>query len=473
MADVDISQAQHPAYTAALDRWQTCRDLFGGSKAIKAAGTRYLPRLGKQSDQDYEAYKTRALFFNGYRRTVAGLTGTAFGTPPAVEAPDAVKAHLSDVTLAGEPFASFAPSVVAEILKIGRRGVLLDYADRASRPYWVPYDAEAIPLWDTLTVNGDNILTFLVLKECEQVRDGFAVKATEKYRVCELVLDEGAERPRYQVTMWTKVSAQGASDKWIAGPPVTPLRLGAPLSFIPFVFFGPFGITPSIDDPPLMDVGDVLLSHYRSSADLEHGRHYTALPTPVVTGTASTAPLSIGSSSAWVLPEAGAKAEYLEFKGLGLQSLEKALADKERLATILGSRLLESQKVAPEAAATVAMRHAGDDATLQTIVGAASLGLTMLLRMHAWWAGASQIVDDPKVSVALNTEFVTPAIPLDALSLLAEADKISFATLYYNLGKAGLTRPGVTAEQERQQILAEGGADPMAPRLPAPEPEVA
>ena len=72
-------------YEAALPRWQRCRDCFEGSDAIKARATDYLPALeGHQgSSEKYDAYLTRAVFYNATARTVAGLLGSVFRATPS------------------------------------------------------------------------------------------------------------------------------------------------------------------------------------------------------------------------------------------------------------------------------------------------------------------------------------------------------------------------------------------------------
>jgi|SRR5579862_6944867 len=470
MAD-DVTRT-HKSYQHRARQWQRCRDVFEGADAVKAKTIEYLPKLSGQSETEYAAYLHRAVFYGGFGRSVIGLTGVAFDTPPSIEAPDKLKTQLlADVTLAAEPFESFAFDAIQDVLIVGRRGILIDFSTTAARPYWADYTTENILDWDTITVDGQQILSWLVLRECQSTRDRFTVTDEERYRVLEIVPGQGAAR-LYQSTTYLKVQEAGKAVTYVPQPPVVPLRRGVPLTFIPFIFLGPVGISPDVMKPPLLDVVDLNLSHYRSSADLEHGRHFTALPTPVVTGAKVGGELRIGSSTAWILEDAGADAKYLEFTGQGLASLENALTSKERMMAILGSRLLENPKVAQEAAATVKMRYSGDNATLRSIVGSGSLGLTIALRWTAFWAGMTERVDDPAIKVELNTDFVGADVDLNALSLLAQADKISYETLYHNLEKAGLTRPGVTAQLEREQILSEGGSDPQLSPPPQPEPEL-
>jgi hypothetical protein len=53
-------------YDASLAAWSRARDVLAGEDALKAAGTKYLPRMDSQSDEEYEAYKARASFFRSH-----------------------------------------------------------------------------------------------------------------------------------------------------------------------------------------------------------------------------------------------------------------------------------------------------------------------------------------------------------------------------------------------------------------------
>jgi hypothetical protein len=204
---------------------------------------------------------------------------------------------------------------------------------------------------------------------------------------------------------------------------------------------------------------DVNLSHFLSSADLEHGAHFTALPTPWCSGVSTGgAALRIGSETAWILPPADARAGMLEYTGTGLGALEKRLEAKERQMAILGARLLEGQKPGVEAADTVRMRHAGDDAVLKTIAMTVSHAVTKMIRWHVWWLA---LVDDPDstdIGYTINTDFFATRLDaptLTALLQLWQGDAISFETLYYNLARGDVARPGVPVEDEQKLVEAQ------------------
>ncbi len=298
----------HPQYMRAAPLWRKCRDAVAGQEAVHAAGETYLPRLSGQSPAAYEAYRNRALFYNATRRTLDGLVGLLFRRPPLVEVPAGAEALARDADLSGRGLEALGRTVTREVLTTGRCGMLVDFprletayttaaqAEAAgARPFLRLYPAEAILEWTTASVNTVPTLVHLMLSEAEG----------QRRRILSLT-DEGYVQD---------VQQRDETGHWQpAGKTMIPRMNGAPLERIPFVFAGPRESRPEVADPPLLDLVNVNLSHYRTTADLEHGAHFTGLPTAVITGhtPAEGENLSIGGNAAWVLPRPEAKAYFLE-----------------------------------------------------------------------------------------------------------------------------------------------------------------
>jgi hypothetical protein len=455
---VNVPRREYLDYS---EDWRKLRDVHAGARAIKAAGPAYLPKLDGQDPQQYQAYETRALWFGAFPRTVAGLAGAIARKPAAVSVPEPIRPHLTDLTTTGQSLDACALTIVKEVLIVGRAGALIDLPskeDTRPRPYWTMFATEQIVNWHSTTRAGVTTLELVVLRQqvSEASADRFHPSVHEQYLVLELI--DG----RYRMQVWRDVPGRGLApirEVW-------PTRRGTPLSFIPFAFFSPTGNETEPQKPPLLDLAEVNLSHYRSSADLEHGRHYTALPVPWVTGapTSQSPPLRIGSAVAWMIQSPEARVGMLEFTGQGLGALERALETKEKLMAVLGARLLETQKLGIEAADTVRLRQSGDSAVLAGLALAVSAGLSQLLRIHAWWAGLE--VADQNISVDLNRDFFDAPLSsaeLDSLVATWQAGGISYETLYWNLQRGEIARPGVAVEQERVEIQAEDRSD--FPRL--------
>ena len=459
--------AQHPQYTEHLSQWQRCRDAVKGSDAIKARRSEYLPTLGGQTVDEYDAYLMRALWYGASARTVQGLTGAIMRKEPTVEAPKALDDHLKDVTLTGISFPAFAKTILEEVLKTGRAGVLVDMpaGDHDSkRPYYAAYTAESIVNWKTIMVAGIPKLVLVVL--CERLwqpkdDDPYTLEAIEQYRVLRLAKNL-YEQETFRLSKDKK-------DEWVSMGVLLPTFRGQRLDYIPFCFFGADTITPEIEKPPLLDLVDVNLSHYRSSADLELGRHFCGLPTPWVAGFPETTVLKIGSTVAWVSSSPEARAGMLEFTGQGLGALERALESKEKLMAVLGARLLEEAKSAVEAADTLTLRFSGEQSVLRAVAGSVSTGLSKLLEWAATWSGVSP-EEAKKAAAKLNTDFCDVKmtfVELEALIRTWQAGAMSYETMYYNMERGEVTRPGIDWRKEKAQIDME-----HPPILPQDEPEV-
>lgn len=467
----------HPEVEASINGWVRIRDTLAGEEQVKSRGTAYLPGLTGAERDEYEGYKTRALFYNATARTVAGLVGAVYRKPPMLEWPESLEAFLENVTGAGTPFEIFSKQAVEENIALGRVGVLVDLPeDGGEVPYLTLYRAEDIISWRQTVMAGETVLSQVVLHEVveEEGKDEFEVKYVDQWRVLKLTSENNSAI--YTQEVWRKVEGQpqGSGGEFVMmGGAIIPSRRGERLGYIPFVVIGPSDIGMSVEKSPIQDLVDVNLSHYRTSADLEHGAHFTALPTYWATARATesgTPSFRVGSGVAWVLDEEG-KAGILEYTGGGLSALETRLAEKQKLMAVLGARLLEDQKKGQEAAQTVRMRHSGEHATLASISDTTSRGLTIAMRWAAWWMGVNDSGLEA-ISVKLNKDFLDEPLSgedLKAAVLAWQSGAISWPTLFWNLKNGEWIPEETNEEDEKAQIEAE---PPLAmPLLPEPKPD--
>lgn len=410
---------RHPDFSSSYDRWVRCRDAYDGQDAIKARGTKYLPRLTKQRWSDYLAYKERALFFSITGKTVSALVGMAMIRTPVIKFPAEMSSYFTEDQ--GVQFYELLAKVLAEILLLGRIGLLIDRPEPSADPVIRRYYAENIINWD-LDSFGNPTMVVLQESVASQGVDRFQKTFKTQYRVLDLRIVEGRKVYTQEVF----------NDKLESIGSVIPTNLGTSMDYIPFFVGNPFGISMDIEKPPMLEIADINISHYRSSADLEHGRHFTALPTPVVSGASSQSELYVGSQTAWVLPDPNARASYLEFTGQGLQSLEKALVEKQSQLASLSARLLDTSKRGSEAEGTVRLRYASETASLAMVVRATE---ALLTKTYATVA-QMKALDQTAVSVTLNKELLDTRISTkDVLSLVQSFvdGGISEETLIYNL----------------------------------------
>lgn len=443
-------------YKKNLSRWKRAKDTVDGTDSIKEHGELYLPKLSGQNDSEYKAYRNRAVMYNASARTVDGLTGMLFLKPPAIEAPAAMDNIISDITMTGLSLHQFAEMVAEDVLVVGRCGVLVDYppvnvtgtlADaqqQGVRPYATKYDADCIINWKTTRINNTQMLSLVVLKEAAlKPIDEFESESVPRYRVLDLI--EGVYRQR--------VFEEDKFGNYIQiGDDIIPLMNNATMPFIPFEFIGIRDNSPDIDKPPLLDLIDVNLSHYRTSADLEHGRHFTGMPTPVVAGVQleQGQTLSIGSSKAWVFPDPQASASFLEFTGQGLGELREAMREKESMMATLGARMLAPEQKGVESAQTASIHRAGENSVLASISQSISISLTHILEWLRDWSGVSG-----NVNFELNRDFMPKGMTsqdLQALVQAWQAGALSYDTLFENLKASDIISSDRTVDDEKELI---------------------
>jgi len=74
----------HPQYRRYAPVWKRCRDVIEGSDAVKKARELYLKRLPGQSQEAYEHYLERAIFFNVAGKTLELYLSLIFSKAAAI-----------------------------------------------------------------------------------------------------------------------------------------------------------------------------------------------------------------------------------------------------------------------------------------------------------------------------------------------------------------------------------------------------
>jgi hypothetical protein len=269
-----------------------------------------------------------------------------------------------------------------------------------------------------------------------------------------------------------EVKNRGDKLQWKRIESSVPVRRGSALPLIPFVFHGPRHSRPEIDKSPLQDIMAINLDHYRLDADYKHGLHYTALPTAWVAGFDRGAALKIGSSAAWVTETPGASAGFLEFRGHGLTSFERALDRDERLMAVLGSRLLEDQKKVGETAQAIELRQSGENSILSSIAASLSESLTQVLRWAYWWHSTEEFpgsITQDQALVTLNTDFSLKGLTSQELQAVVgawQSGAISQDTMFELFRKGEILPDGRSNPDEARLINSQ--TTPPGNSTPAP-----
>jgi hypothetical protein len=497
----------HPEYQYWRLDWSKVRDCIAGQREIKRKADVYLPKLSRnQSPDDYGAYLGRAVYYNMVGQTLNGMLGQIFRRDPRLEDfPKALLPKLATLAKDGTDYINFTKTAVSEQVGMGRFGVLVDAPAQATvdpDAFVIGYTAENILDWRIEIVNGRYQLTRVLLREFVRKNDArYFSPYTYDTLYRELLLEPDADgvyvysqncyfdqappiptvprvpgatgprtlQPKYangpngggrgvNKTGFTYENGQPVPHPGVPQPvsTVTPVIRGATLSYIPFVFFGAFSNTADVEKPPLLDIADLNLSHYRSYAELEHGRFYVAMPVYYSPGNddQGSGEYEIGPNTVWEVPS-GQKPGIIEFTGKGLGELTQALGDKERQIAAIGGRLLAGQGgKGSESPDQTQLRQANEYSLLLNVIQACDTGMTLVLRY--WMA----FLDVPLLltlgfQFRINTDFLTPNIgarEMRAIQLMYEAGLITIDILYDYLRKADVIPPTLGLDDFKLQL---------------------
>lgn len=470
------------ALSEVIPDYELIRDCVAGQRQIKKRGTKYLPDPDEgepdQAERDarYKGYKDRAVFYGVTGRTLRGLVGLVFDKDPAVEIPDLLLPVKEDATGSGTTLDQQAQSSLSDVMALGRAGLLTDYPSTAApttradalagniRPTIIRYKPEQIINWRTRTIGSRVMLCLVVLRETYvSDDDGFAETVNEQFRVLRLDLESG----NYVV----EIHRNGETGGLAVFETYQPTDgKGLPLKEIPFSFIGAEDNDPDVDRPPLLDIAELNVAHYRNSADYEESAFIVGQPTPVLAGLtkqwvdeALKGRIRFGARGAIPLP-VGGSAELLQAEPNTL-ALE-AMQHKEKQMIALGAKLIENtgtQQTATEATIDTVLDN--------SVLGTAARNVSMAYRKclnWAWLYMTGEVVDDPEViDYELNTDFAARTLTAQDRQQIVQAwiqNAITWEEMRWNLKRSGVayeddeTAKDAIASAKEESIAMEAAA---------------
>ncbi len=419
---------EHPDYIKMAPFIKRMRDTLAGEDAIKAEGQLYLPPINVSdvaTSTDYQLYLANAQFYNATGLTYDAFLGMIFRKPTTIGDDDKASENdiLENVDYEGTNIETFIQNITEEVAAVGRVGILYDFPsvedireisvnearDAGIRPFLKQYIAENIINWKYKTINGIKKLVTIVLKEMVESEDAdsFSHDEVVQYRV--LSVEEGL----YTQTVYDDMGrvTEESSDILLNG--IRP-------DHIPFVVINSGSIGLGIEKPPLLDLANTNLSHYKSSASLGACIHMFGRITPLFFVPTQLVPqftkqeLEYGVTKSIIVPTDGegsqADARFLEPKSDFTPIVNEMQRLEQRMAA-QGARALRPQKGGVEAAETVGLDMMAELSTLGAIANNVSLGLTVVM---------SWLLDDMTL-VSLNTDFLTTPIDPSMVDKLLQA----------------------------------------------------
>ena len=456
-----------PELAEQLEKYELIRVCLAGQEEVKKGGDKWLPRpnasdLSDANKARYTAYLLRAVFYNVVANTVSGLVGQVFSAEPVSEFPEQLDLMWLDVTGSGVSMAQQAKRTLSNVLSYGRAGLLTDFPKKnddgsdftreqvlngEARPSIQFYGATDIINWRYKIVNGNSILSLVVLNESYTINDdGFEIKKGRCKRVLRLDDDN-----KYVVDEWRPVN-DDPEQGWTKQPPVMPTNnAGERLDYIPFTFVGSQNNDANIDRPPMYDMAVLNIAHYRNSADYEDSVYMVGQPTPYFTGLSKmwvdevlNGVIQLGSRAAVPLPEGGvAGLLQAEPNSMVKESMDK----KEAQMVALGAQLVQDKQV-QRTLGEAKMDSAMVSSTLTACANNTSAGMAQCITWACDFYGV-----EGDVVYMLSTDFAIQKLAAaDIAQLIAswQGGAITFSEMRAQLRQSGIAT--LDDEEAREEI---------------------
>jgi hypothetical protein len=453
MTDVSTPSPEH---SKAVELSELPRALMQGTRGMRRARNKYLPKLAAESQANYDSRVQRSVLFNGFKTTVGQMVGRVFAKPivQSADVPAQIKDFCEDLDLTGRALSVFARDAFADAMVTGIGFILVDMhravqradglpATRADqikaglRPYCVYIPIENLLGWKSEQVGGVETLTMVRLRECVTVPDGdYGEKEVEQIRVL---------RPGFWET-WRKSETQ--ANAWALYEEGTITLNKIPLAP---VYLNRTGFMTGA--PPLEELADLNACHWQSASDQRNILTIARVPILFGTGFDSETILEIGASSLIRNSNPNAKLEYVEHSGQAIGAGDKDLENLERQMQTAGLQLLVDKPGGKTATGEI-RDDAKENSQLASMAASLQDALEHAFGFMAEFLGLGQ---DAGGSLVVNKEFVVPSGWGDIAQLLAArvAGEISRETYWSEMQRRGFLADDFDREVEAARLASE------------------
>jgi len=212
----------------------------------------------------------------------------------------------------------------------------------------------------------------------------------------------------------------------------------------------------SVGKSLLQDVSDMNISVLQRVVDQTYMLHWTALPTPYITGSDGTDdedPDTIGPSKIWYISNPESKVGMLEFTGNSARAHQDFVDNLLYLMSVMGAQILKKEGVSRETATSVLVRTSAQTSLVATMVNNVSGQLQEVYKLQFNWGKA--VVVEKEFGYKLNEDFLKVDMEPNAQIALVKSwldGAISYPSVFAKMKEGELIDPNKTMEEELDDI---------------------
>lgn len=447
-------------WKAALQEWDLVDALCGGTYAMRAARSKFLPQEPKEPEVAYNNRVDKSVLTPIYCDAIKKLAGKIMKQPPQPEegmSPRVVEL-LDDIDSEGTDLADFVYDLVKAGLNYGLTHILVDSPNFENlvdemgvtdltiaverelgiRPYMMHIKPRQVIGWKSQVINGEKVLTQVRIEMTVKVdspEDEFT--QVDSHRI--LVLDIGRAR------VYEEQEIDGQKE-WVVVSDVP-----TDLDFIPLVtiYVNKTGFMQG--EPPMVDVAHLNVAHWQSDSDQRNILHVARVPILFGSGLGDEErgdfELAVGPNT-MTRGEQGSDLKFVEHSGKGIDAGAKDLETLEARMARLALNMILNRRPGNETATARTLDQAESDSPLAMLATSVESGITKAADLFSVFMG---IGEDAGGTIALYKDFgISARDGEDIKHLLAmrASREISRATFWEELKRRGLLSDNFDPEDE-------------------------
>lgn len=357
----------HPDYSAAKLSREIIQTVHGGTKKMRAAGEKFLPKFPEELTEDYKKRLAAATLLNLYKSNIDLMCGLVFKDEIELkpDVPAQIKTLAENIDKKGNHLNVFAEQAFRKSLEgcaviqvdapVWDSSVVKSQADFDALdlgPYWILRDADSVINWSERInpVSKRTEFDLMVFKEVKFERKGdFGREKKIYYRV--LYLDQ-MNRACWSLHKEQKNETTGAKEIVEIGHGVITLMKSGQTTFLdhlPIAVVGKLG-----DEPPMLDLAFVNVKHYQKESNFDNLEFQAAVPLFYTKGFEGKENLPVGANMHYKLPKEG-DIGWAQLDASGFESMRESIKTLETQMAMIGLSMLTDKTAKVDITATQAI----------------------------------------------------------------------------------------------------------------------